>query len=349
MAATIKDVAQRAKVSSATVSLVLNAKPGISERTRARVLKAAAELDYTSSAPRVSASDSGPLGHAGALRFLKIARHGHTVNRDHNVFISDFIDGMSSEASQLGYKLEVLSFEGAPIGEIAAALTGNGIDGALVLGTELTAEDIQTLQAVDSPFVIIDTYCDYLECNFVDMNNKDAVHKIVSHLVECGFKNIGMISSSVPTMNFHMRKTAFLEVARSFGLPVSEEDIVIVDSTYPGAYEDMLRKLQEGLKLPECYFCANDIISYGCIKAFREFGIDIPGALSIIGFDNLPMSSTMDPPLTTIDVSKQKIGDLAVRLLDQLIRTPGRQPAVKILVGTDLVIRDSVASRRPPG
>ena len=344
MATTLKDVAQRAKVSSATVSLVLNAKPGISERTRARVLQAAAELDYTPASLR--ASEAGLLGHAGALRFLKIARHGHTVNRDHNVFISDFIDGMSSEASQLGYKLEVLSFEGAPIGEIAAALTGNGIDGALVLGTELTAEDIQALRSVDSPFVIIDTYCDYLECNFVDMNNKDAVYKIVAYLVDCGFKDIGMISSSVPTMNFHMRKAAFLEVTRRFDLPVSEDDIVIVDSTYQGAYEDMLHKLQTGIKLPECYFCANDIISYGCIKAFREFDIDIPRALSIVGFDNLPMTSTMDPPLTTIDVSKQKIGDLAVRLLDQLIRTPGRQPAVKILVGTDLVIRDSVAPRR---
>jgi LacI family transcriptional regulator len=344
MAATLKDVAQRAKVSSATVSLVLNAKPGISERTRARVLQAAAELDYTPAASR--GNETGLIGQAGALRFLKIARHGHTVNRDHNVFISDFIDGMSSEASQLGYKLEVLSFEGAPIGDIAAALSGNGIDGAVVLGTELTAEDIQTLRVVDSPFVIIDTYCDYLECNFVDMNNKDAVHKIVAHLVDCGFRDIGMISSSVPTMNFHLRKAAFVEACRHFGLPVSEDEIVIVDSTYQGAYEDMLGKLQAGIRLPECYFCANDIISYGCIKAFREFDIDIPRALSIVGFDNLPMSSTMDPPLTTIDVSKQKIGDLAVRLLDQLIRSPGRQPSVKILVGTDLVIRDSVAPRR---
>ena len=338
MPATIKDVAKRAGFSPATVSLVLNGKPGISESTRTRVLQAAAELDYVATQAKPAEG-----GRNGSLRFLKIARHGHTVNRDHNVFISDFIDGLSSEASQLGYKLEVVSYEGVPIDEIVTALGDSGIAGNLVLGTELTAEDIQTLHAVDAPFVIIDTYCDYLECNFVDMNNKDAVHKIVSYLVDSGFSEIGLISSNVATMNFHLRESAFMEVTRSFGLTVKELHIVKVDSTFQGAYEDMIGLLDQGLQLPQCYFCTNDIISYGCIKAFREHGIEIPRDLSIVGFDNLPMSSTMDPPLTTIDVSKQKIGDLAVRLLDQMIRSPGKQPAVKILVGTDLVIRGSVA------
>jgi len=98
--------------------------------------------------------------------------------------------------------------------------------------------------------------------------------------------------------------------------------------------------------VPECYVSTNDIITYGCIKAFREFDIRIPQDLSIIGFDNLPMSATMDPPLTTIDVSKRKIGYLAITLLDEQIRSPENQPAVKILVGADLVVRDSVASHR---
>lgn len=340
MPSTIRDVAKRANVSAATVSLVLNRKPGISEKTRERVFQAASDLKYVlNSANAIEGSSTG------TLRFLKIAKHGHTVNRDHNVFISDFIDGMSSEASQLGYKLEVVSFDGIPMEEITSSLAGQNVDGVVVLGTELSEEDIQVFKEIDIPFVIIDTYCDFLECNFVDMNNKDAVNKVVAFFVGCGFRNIGLISSRVPTMNFNLRISAFQEVTRRFGLTINKSHIVMVDSTYQGAYEDMTRKLQEGLALPECYFCTNDIITYGCIKAFREFDIRIPRDLSIIGFDNLPMSSTMDPPLTTIDVSKQKIGYLAVRLLDQLLRSTGKQPAVKILVGTDLVVRDSVAPR----
>lgn len=153
-----------------------------------------------------------------------------------------------------------------------------------MLGTELTAEDIQTLHAVDAPFVIIDTYCDYLECNFVDMNNKDAVHKIVSISSTAAFLKSGLISSNVATMNFHLRDRAFLEVTRSFGLTIKEQHIVKVDSTFQGAYEDMVGLLDQGLQLPQCYFCTNDIISYGCIKAFREHGIEIPRDLSIVRF-----------------------------------------------------------------
>ena len=342
MSSTIKDVALRAGVSAATVSLVLNGKPGISDKTRERVLRAASEISYTSVSSR--AANSRP-NDSGTLRFLKIAKHGHTVNRDHNVFISDFIDGLSGESSQLGYKLEIVSFESVPIEEIASSLTEAGIDGAIILGTELAEEDIQLFEKVSLPFVIIDTFCDFLECNFVDMNNKDAVQKIVSYFIDCGFRDIGLISSNTPTMNFHLRKAAFIEVAAKYGLVIGESDIVTVDSTFQGAYEDMLVRLKSGIALHDCYFCTNDIISYGCIKAFRECNIRIPEDVSIIGFDNLPMSSTMDPALTTIDVSKKKIGYLAVRLLVDLIKTPGKQATVKTLVGTDLVVRNSVIPR----
>lgn len=342
MSSTIKEVALLAGVSAATVSLVLNGRPGISEKTRARVLQAASDLSYTPGSVRAA---NQKAGYSGTLRFLKIAKHGHTVNRDHNVFISDFIDGLSGEATLLGYKLEIASFEGIPVEEIAHSLAETEIDGAIILGTELAEEDIQLFQKVSLPFVIIDTFCDFLECNFVDMNNKDAVHKIISFFIDCGFKDIGLISSNIPTMNFHLRKAAFIEVAAKYGLTVGESDIVTVDSTFEGAYEDMSKRLKGGIALHDCYFCTNDIISYGCIKAFREYGIRIPEDVSIIGFDNLPMSSTMDPALTTIEVSKKKIGYLAVRLLDDLIRTPGTQVTVKTLVGTNLIVRNSVFPR----
>jgi LacI family transcriptional regulator len=340
MASTVKDVAQLAGVSPTTVSLVMNGKSGISQETRNRVMQAAATLQYT----QRSASAAKGSG-SGTLRFLKIAKHGHTVNRDHNTFISDYIDGMSREASASGYKLEIVSFEGEPVESIVASLSGTQVDGLIVLGTELTEQDIQLLQALPTPLVVIDSFFDVLECNFVNMNNKDAVYKIIAYFVERGFKNIGFIASNVQTVNFQLRKEAFVEGMKAFGLSFSNRDIVTVDSTYDGAYQDMLAKLNNGLVVPECYFCTNDIITYGCIKALREFNVRIPQDISVIGFDNLPMSATMEPPLTTVDVSKTKIGYLAIRLLDDLINADDKQPAVKILVGAHLVARDSVAPR----
>lgn len=340
MSSTVKDVAKLAGVSATTVSLVMNGKSGISQETRTRVMQAAKTLKYSQRSARTAKGDA-----LGTLRFLKIAKHGHTVNRDHNTFISDYIDGMSREASASGYKLEIVSFEGEPAEAIVSSLAGTSVDGLIVLGTELTEQDIKLLQTLPTPLVVIDSFFDVLECNFVNMNNKDAVYKIIAYFMECGFRNIGFIASNVQTVNFQLRKEAFVEGMKAFGLNFSTRDIVTVDSTYDGAYQDMLSKLNNGLVVPECYFCTNDIITYGCIKALREFNVRIPQDISVIGFDNLPMSATMEPPLTTIDVSKTKIGYLAIRLLDELINADDKQPAVKILVGANLIVRDSVAHK----
>ena len=340
MSSTARDVAARAQVSAATVSLVLNGKGGISDETRTRVLMAAAELKYEVRAPKVAKA-----GTLGTLRFLKIAKHGHTVNRDHNTFISDYIDGMSSQAAACGYKLEVVSHEGRAIEDIVASLSGAALSGVVVLGTELSEADVKLFEACALPLVVIDTFHDVIECDFVNMNNKDAVFKILAHLAERGFKHIGFVASNVQTINFRLRREAFVDGMKHFGLAFDTRDIVTVDSTYDGAYADMLAKLRAGLVVPECYVCTNDIITYGCIKALREFDIRIPKHLSLVGFDNLPMSATMDPPLTTIDVSKRKIGNLAITLLAGQIRSQVIEPAVKILVGAELVIRSSVAQK----
>ena len=344
MSSTIKDIARIAQVSAATVSLVLNGNGAISEETRARVLSAAASLDYEARPPKLAgkAASAAAEPPVATVRFLKIAKHGHTVNRDHNTFISDYIDGMSRQAGESGFKLEVVTHEGRPIEDVVASLAGAALSGVVVLGTELTEEDIALFKATDIPLVVIDTFYDRLECNFVNMNNRDAVYKILDHYVQRGFKHIGFIASNVQTINFRLRREAFVDGMERFGLRLDKRDIVTVDSTYAGAYQDMLAKLQAGLVVPECYIATNDVITYGCIKAFREFDIRIPKDLSIVGFDNLPMSATMDPPLTTIDVSKQTIGRLAINLLAEQRRARPDHPAIKILVGAELVVRDSV-------
>lgn len=332
---TIRDIAEAAGVSAATVSLVLNGKGDISGVTRAKVLEAVASLNYV---PRASKSTSEP---GETLRFLKIAKHGHTVNRDHSVFISDYIDGMSAEATRRNYTLEVVSFEGQPISSVAESLAGAPISGVVALGTELTEADIRLIQGLGYPTVFIDTFFDVIDANFVDMNNEDAVFKVLSRFHQQGFRRIGFIASHVETTNFKLRRDAFFKNMARLGLSVDAADILSVESTYDGAYSDTRQLLADGLDLAECYFCTNDIIAYGFIRALREHGLAIPDDVSIIGFDNLPQSATMDPGLTTIEVSKRKIGYLAVTILDDLINSTEPQPAVKIQVGADLVLRGS--------
>ncbi len=342
---TIRDIAEQAGVSPATVSLVLNGKGEISGETRARVLETVSRLNYV---PRMAKSNAES---GDTIRFLKIAKHGQTVNRDHSVFISDYIDGMSSEATRRNYTLEVVSFEGPSISAVAETLVGAPISGVIALGTELSESDIHMIQGLGLPTVFIDTFFDVLEASFVDMNNEDAVFKVLSRFKELGFERIGFVASHVETTNFRLRRDAFFKNMTRLGLDVRADDVLSVESTYDGAYGDTRALLQSGLDLAQCYFCTNDIIAYGFIRALKENGILIPDDVSVIGFDNLPQSAAMEPALTTVDVSKRKIGNLAVTVLDDLINAAEAQPPVKILVGASLVPRasDQALVQRPSG
>jgi LacI family transcriptional regulator len=340
--ATLRDLATLAGVSPATVSLVLNGKGDITDATRARVLAAAASANYTRRPAK------GRPESSNTLRFLKIAKHGHTVNRDHSHFISDYIDGMSIEARRRGYTLEVVSHEAQPIEAIAASLNGVPARGIIALGTELSEADVMTLQRAGLPTVFIDTFYDVVDASFVNMNNEDAVHTVLSRFKSRGFRRIGFVASHVETTNFRLRHEAFRTNMTRLGLELDEADVLSVESTYDGAYADALKMLRSGARLAECYFCTNDVIAHGFIKALRDCNVRIPEDVSVIGFDNLPLSSTIEPALTTIDVSKRKIGYLAVTVLDDLINASDDQPAVKILVGARLIARASDRKGRLP-
>lgn len=339
MSPRIKDIAARADVSIATVSLVLNNKPGVAEETRRRVIRIAEEMNYAVRQP------INPV-ERGTIRFLKIARHGHTVNRDHNVFISDYIDGIVQTAKRNRFKTEIMTFETTPIEEIARSLSRTGdLVGAIVLGTELSREDVTTFSEVPLPIVFLDTFLDYLPFDFVDMNNDDSVYKIISHFLERGHTPIGMVRSSIQTRNFLLRQVAFRKAMDFFAQPIDDRYLYDVDSTFQGAYTDMKRHIESGVDLPSALFCTNDIIAFGVLKALKEAEIRIPDDLSLIGFDDLPTAALLDPPLTSIAVSKFEIGSAAATRLFNRIEQPSLPP-IKIVVGGTLMERMSVATRR---
>ncbi|WP_417822978.1 LacI family DNA-binding transcriptional regulator [Thalassospira lucentensis] len=336
---TIKQIAEQAGVSPSTVSLVLNGKGDISGITRSRVLELISSLNYTPRAPKKR------MQTAKTIKFLKIAKHGHTVNRDHSHFISDYIDGMSSEATSRGYKLQVLSYENVTANDITDILANSDATAAIILGTELTREDIQQIQDFRLPTVFIDSFYDLIDANFVDMNNGDAVYTVLTHLKDLGFSKIGYVGSETQTRNFALRKKAFLKNMDYLGLPVKADHVLSIGSTITSAYDDSLKILSAQNSVAEAYFCANDIMAYGFTKALKEKGYKIPQDISIVGFDNLPMSATLDPSLTTIDVSKRKIGSMAVTVLDELLNADGSLPAVKVQVGAELVVRASTTPK----
>jgi len=341
MAVKIIDIAQRAKVSPAAVSLVLNGKQGVGVETRNRVLKIARELNYQNHKIKNLMDETSET-----IRFLRIIQHGHTVNRDHEIFIADYFEGLSDGATQLGYNLEIDTFSGVSAESIMQTINTEVIKGVIILGTEMTATEILEYKKLAIPIVFIDTYQDYLPFDFVDMNNKDAVYRVIQYFVENGYEDIGIIHGNVNTENFILRNEAFRSVMRRFGLPVEEKNIFSVDSTFNGAYEDMRGLLKAGVKVPSALFSDNDIMAYGCIKALHETGIRVPEDVGIIGFDDLPLAAVMSPALTTVRVSKRKIGTTAIQLINDRIHSNLDFPPVKVLIGGQLIVRDSVLRKK---
>jgi len=343
MAARIKDIAEKAHVSMATVSLVLNRKPGISGQTREKILKIAKELNYK--IPAVADHDKTKKG---TIRFLKIAKHGHTVNRDHEVFIADYTDGLSREAVLNGYRLEINTFRTSNMEELLNSIKDYDQEAIIALGTELDFEDIQHFNTLKIPIVFIDTYFDFYNYDFIDMNNIDAVYKIIKYFVDNGHQEIGFVRSPVNVKNFRLREIGYKIALKHFKIPYNEKQVFSVDSTIDGAYSDMLQILKKDIKPPQALFATNDIIAYGCIKALKERGYSIPEDISIIGFDDLPLSAVMDPPLTTLKVSKTRIGKIAMKHALIRVEEQLKMPAEKVLVDGEFICRKSVKNINQP-
>jgi LacI family transcriptional regulator len=347
MAARIIDIAKAAEVSPSAVSLVLNNKPGVSGDVRKRILDIARGMGY-----RLVSRQEG-RGISASIKLLKIAKHGHIVNERHNAFITEYLEGIEQGTKRHNYKLEVSFFNRTPVEEIVkaemSAGDGKKADGLIVLGTELSAHELSFFTALSRPTVFIDTYFPLAAFDCIDMDNGDGVFRSIEYLYQMGHRNIGLVKSSYETRNFKEREKGFREVMEYFSLPVQEDFIVAVDPAYEQAAADMARFLAKaGVRargkapFPSAFFCMNDIIAYGCMRALREKGIAIPGDVSVIGFDDLPSSSVTEPPLTSIRVSTHQIGERALEILSERIDGATNGQPEKILVSGKLMIRSSV-------
>lgn len=335
----IKEIAIEAGVSKTTVSLALNGHKGVSDETRARILEIAHRMNYRLPSERTVQHVS-----KGFIMFARLSKHGLILNRDQSNFIVDYIDSINDAVTKAGYTFEILDHTFTTVPALTDLLSSRKPKGIIVLGTELDEYDVQDLQSLPFTFVVIDTQFESACCDFVDMANIAALSNVIDHLVDRGHERIGMISCATPSGNIILRERGFaLALER---LALSPASFLRIRPGFDGAYNDMTTYLKQGDRLPEAFFCYNDVAALGVIKALKEHGIRIPEDISIIGFDNLPMSSMSEPRLTTIKVPNRLIGTLATELLVKKLSTKQRKESITIQVNGTLVVRDSVMDRR---
>jgi LacI family transcriptional regulator len=331
------DIARRAQVSQAAVSLALNNKSGLSNEVRLKIIDIAAQMGYKS-----VPNNPGLVNEKITIRLLKIAKHGHIVNERHNPFITEYMEGIENETKKRKYKLEVSFYDKNPIEEIIDQEMDKSVSGFIILGTELNAHELDFFTRLATPVVFIDTYFPLSIYDCIDIDNADGVFRAVQHLYANGHRSIGLVKSSYETMNFKMREYGFYDAMEYYSLPVQKEFIVSVDPAFDKSINDFSKFLDNSTELPSAFFSMNDMIAYGCIKALQKHNYNIPLDVSVIGFDDLPSSIMSDPPLTTIRVSSHQIGRRAVERLSERIFNPNEGLPENIMVPNKLVIRQRV-------
>ena len=336
MPISVRKLAQLLGVSPASVSLALNGKPGVSEETREKILAAALQHGLKPVSP--------PAARKSSDITLAVYRNHDSICGD-TEFFSAVIEGMNAEACRRGFRLHVTYiYSDAWADRQLEELRRSGAAGCVLLATEMQPEDIQKFDDFPLPLVVLDSFFPGRSGAYVTIDNFDGARMAVRHLLSRGHRRIGHMASAVPISNFSERKQGLLAALSEY--PEATLQSFPVGTTPEQAYSDMSAHLRrrpfDPALYPTAFFADNDIIAVSCIRAFREWGVRIPEDISVIGFDDVPLSCVTSPRLSTVRVEKETLGRLAITLLRDRMDNPAADAPVKLSVGTSLCLRDSV-------
>lgn len=334
------DLANELNISVAAVSMALNNKKGVSDETRDKVLELAKEKGYK--VKELPIDTSRDLEVKKYIKLLRIQKHG-LVAVD-TAFFSRVIEGIEDECKKNNYELLVSNCKLDNIdGEWINSEIANTIEGMIILATELELADADIFDQIKKPFVMLDSYFPGKEWDYILMNNYNAVYQAIKYLDECGHKSIGYLKSNTTIYNFDERFRSYKDILNHFGIDYVEKDIIPLEPTLSGAYDEMNRLLSEGQinHFPTAFLADNDIIAVGAMNAMKDNGIKIPEDVSIIGIDDMPFAQVISPKLTTSKVYKKDIGRESVKLILRRIEN-FNGPTQKREVNTSLVLRNSV-------
>lgn len=325
--ATIKEIAERAGVSMATVSRTLNCDESlnIQDETKKRIFEAAEELEYHH------------LAKKKKKKKLKIGvyySYSPEEELDDPYYLYIRV-ALEQKIEEEGYKKVLLTMADTP--ESVAKL-----DGIIALGT-FSDSIVRKIEEFDKPVVFADASPNDEKFDSIVINFQEAVPKIIDHFRSYGHKRIAIIGSRETDSDgkevFEYRNGIYEVYMKKLGL--YREEYVKRGACYPKYGYQLFKELMELTEPPTAIFVVNDSMVAGCYKAASEMGLHIPNDISIIGFNDIPTAKYMIPPLTTVHLHMKFMGERAVEMLADRILTD-RDVCIKITVPTKLVERESV-------
>jgi len=326
----MKTISQITGYSQSTISNVLNNKKGTNRKTAEEILKVAKEIGYLNT-PKIE-----------NIKLVFFKKSGKVLTE--TPLINELIDGIVSEARDNGLDTILFNIQenDDDYKEKFDSLFTDRNSGIILLATELSENDLLPFQKICCPLVVLDAWFDRFLFDTVLMNNYDSFITSTRFLIENGHTKIGFLGSQIQIKNFYYREQGFRDALEKYECSIDEDLFIYLDPTLNGSYESMKNYLESSpQKMATAYCAVNDIVALGALKAFQEYGYKIPDDISIMGFDNMPFGEISSPSLTTMNVPKRALGELAVkRLIEQ--SNKGNYTPCKTELLTSLIIRQSV-------
>lgn len=325
--ATIKDIAEKAGVSIATVSRVLNYDEtlNVQDETRRRIFEAAEQLDYQIKDKKKR------------KRKLKIGvLYSYSLEEElEDTYYLSVRVAIEKKLNEEGYKKYQIS-ESDGREDLAA------LDGIICLGT-FSQSMMERIESFRKPAVFVDAVPDTEKFDSVIHDIDRSVIKVMNYLMEQGHRKIAFIggyeTDSDGAEVVDNRTYAYQSYMKNKGL--FQENYMKIGGYTPKYGYQMMRELLELSDRPTAVFVANDSLAIGCYKAVSERGLTIPQDISLIGYNDIPAARYLVPPLSTVHLHMEFMGEEAVNLLAERLLT-GREISVQILIPARLVIRESV-------
>ncbi|SFK08503.1 LacI family DNA-binding transcriptional regulator [Streptomyces pini] len=335
MTARLADIAAQAGVSEATVSRVLNGKPGVSPATRESVLAALDLLGY-----------ERPM----RLRRLSAGLVGLITPELENPIFPAFAQVIGQALTRQGYTpvLATQTPGGSTEDELTEMLVDRGVAGIIFVSglhadTTADTQRYEQLRGKGVPFVMVNGFSPKVRAPFVSPDDRAAMRLAVTHLISLGHERIGLALGPARFVPVQRKTEGFTTSLREqLGLSPSEAESMVQHSLYTleGGQAAAGTLIDHGCT---AVVCASDMMALGAIRAARQRGLAVPGDVSVIGFDDSPLIAFTDPPLTTIRQPVTAMGQAAVRaLLEEIGGTPA--PHSEFVFLPELVVRGSTAS-----
>ena len=334
---TSSDVARLAGVSRVTVSMILNGKTGVSfsDETCKRVFKAAQELGYRPQA-------AGRMLALGSAETIGVV----VCNAEllaHDGFVPQVLQAMATSNREHGYRIILEAVDGAAAGDVYENLVGSRqIDGLVVI--DPISEDARLRRLIDEgfPVVLLGSVRHPQECS-INFPTTKAIQLVVDHLIALGHRRIAHVTHSpLGYVSSDARHSALKKAMKKRKLEFDDELLAYGEFSAESGYRATKEMLNRVGTAPEAVFAGNDTIAIGVAAAAREFGLDIPADIAIVGFDDLPASAYLNPPLTTVRNPAKKQGTLAIETIVRLLRGEKVQTK-RIIVPVELIVRQSTA------